>query len=422
MPAAILAFILWGAPAPDPAAHTAALEKNLRENILAFWHPRCLDRANGGYTISFGPNGEARGPGTKGIVTQARTLWFFARMARAGYGPRREMLAAAETGYRFLRDRMWDSAHGGFFWEVDAAGGKKLRTGKHLYGQAFGLYALSEYALASGRKDVLEFATRLFQLLEDKAHDPVHGGYIEFFRAEWSPPPTGEAPYVGGVQGLKLLNTHLHLMEAVSTYARASKSPPAERRLAELVAIGSSAVVRKGPVACTDKYNRDWTPRLEGEWSRVSYGHDLENIWLLVDASRTLGISPSPFLDLFRKLFAYSIENGFDSAAGGFYDTGPLGRPADRKTKVWWVQAEAMVGALTMCKLTRDPFYYSVFEKTWKFVNERQTDWKHGEWHANLTPEGEPRGDKANLWKSPYHNGRAMIECLEILRTLGPGR
>ena len=35
---------------------------------------------------------------------------------------------AADTGFRFLRDRMWDSEHGGFFWDVDPTRTKVLRA------------------------------------------------------------------------------------------------------------------------------------------------------------------------------------------------------------------------------------------------------------------------------------------------------
>jgi hypothetical protein len=31
-------------------------------------------------------------------------------------------------------------------------------------------------------------------------------------------------------------------------------------------------------------------------------------------------------------------------------------------------------------------------------------------------PDGTPSGDKAQIWKSGYHNGRAMMECLKILK------
>jgi len=401
--------------ARKPAAFVPELEKALKENILAFWHPRCLDRQRGGYVINFGPQGEAKDEGTKGIVTQARMLWLFARLARAGYG--RELLDAADLGYRFLIEKMWDRRNGGFYWEVDAAGDRQLRPRKHLYGQAFALYALSEYYLASRRKDVLDFAIRLFELLESKAHDREHGGYIEFFNPDWTAPPPDEPSYLGA-PGLKLMNTHLHLLEAMTTFYRASRLPLARERLLELIAIESNAVIRKGLVASTDRYDRDWRPRLEGNFARVSYGHDLENIWLLMEACEAAGISHSPFLDLYRDLFAYSVKHGYDAQHGGFYDSGPLAKPADQLNKTWWVQAEALVSALRMYRTTGEPSYFDVFAKTWGFVESRQIDWKHGEWHATVTPQGETRGDKAHIWKAGYHNGRAMIECLEILRAL----
>ncbi|HET6962347.1 MAG TPA: hypothetical protein VFJ27_07615 [Terriglobia bacterium] len=91
---AILAFfsvhagIAQSAEAPwaGRAAYIPRLEKNLKENIVAFWLSKSLDRTNGGYTINFGPKGEPKGPGTKMIVTQARTVWLFSRLVRAGYG------------------------------------------------------------------------------------------------------------------------------------------------------------------------------------------------------------------------------------------------------------------------------------------------------------------------------------------------
>jgi len=91
------------------------LEKILNENIASFWYSKCLDRENGGYTINFGPKGELKGQGTKMIVTQARRLWLFSRLARAGYDSK-EYLDAAEMGYRFLKEKMWDAKYGGFYW------------------------------------------------------------------------------------------------------------------------------------------------------------------------------------------------------------------------------------------------------------------------------------------------------------------
>jgi mannobiose 2-epimerase len=388
-------------------------EKILKENIASFWYDKSIDRVNGGYTINFGPKGESKGEGTKMIVTQARTVWLFSRLTRAGYGGK-GYIEAADVGYRFLKEKMWDAENGGFYWEVDATGNKKLRPRKHLYGQAFGLYALSEYYLATQRQDVLEFAIRFFNVLEAKSRDDMYGGYIEFFNEDWT--PASEGSYMGGGTGVKLMNTHLHLLEAMTTFYRASKLPLARERLLELINIESNAVVRKGLGACTDKYARDWTPMLEGDFARVSYGHDIENVWLLMDACEAAGVSNHPFGDLYRALFDYSLKYGYDQNNGGFFDSGPFNQPADRRSKVWWVQSEAIVSALYMHRMTRDAKYLTIFEKTAVFIEKNMVDWENGEWHSTITPEGRPRGDKASMWKAGYHNGRAMVECLAILK------
>ena len=420
----LVSFVLMGAAmvhaAPDQMQqtvqkYTPMLQKILTQNIVPFWHDKSLDRTNGGYTISFDAEGKLREPVTKMIVTQARQVWLFSRLARAGYEPRKN-LEAALLGYRFLTDKMWDIKNGGFYWEVDATGNQKLKPNKHLYGQSFALYALSEYALASGRKDVLTFTTKFFNLLEAKAHDATYGGYHESFTPDWTPLPANEPSYMGAPSDLKLMNTHLHLLEAVTTYYRASKYPLARARLLELINIETNAVVRKNLGACTDKYDRDWTARLDNNYARVSYGHDLENIWLLMDACDAAGVSNYPFLDLYKTLFEYSLKYGYDETNGGFYYTGPFNAPADDRSKSWWVQAETIVSALHMYEYTNDPKYLAVFEKTFGLINTKMVDWTTGEWYETISAQGQVQGSKGSTWKAGYHNGRSMIECIEILK------
>lgn len=397
------------------------LEKVLNQNIVPFWRGKSLDFENGGYVINIGSKGEVKTGGAKMIVTQARTVWLFAKLAREGFDKEINLPAAA-VGFRFLKEKMWDSKNGGFYWQTDATGVKKLDAKKHLYGQAFALYALSEYYLASGRSEPIELAKELFELLEQKAHDKKYGGYIEFFNEDWTEAPADELCYMGVPGGLKLMNTHLHLLEALTTFYRATELPVARERLIELINIQSNTVVRKTVGACTDKYDRDWRPRLEGDYARVSYGHDIENIWLLMDACDAVGISNQPFADLYRTLFNYSLKYGYDKGNGGFYDSGTFAAPADRRDKVWWVQAEAIVSALYMHRLTGEAKYVEVFEQTLGFIEKNLVDWNYGEWHWAVNDRGIPSGDKANPWKAGYHNGRAMIECLRLLRTPHPGR
>ena len=422
----IVAFLLLTAPAVPAHSQTAAdlratapgLEKNLTGNILAFWYPGSIDREHGGFLIDHDAQGRFKGEAPKAIVTQARMVWLSARLMREGRGGP-AMADAARQGYRFLLDKMWDREFGGFYWEVDRTGSQVVHANKHLYGQAFGLYAIAEYARATRDPAALADARRLFDLIEARAHDEVNGGYREFFARDWGPAPPEARPYLGGTADLKLMNTHLHLMEAMTTLYLADPSPRVATRLSELITIQSNAVVRKSIGACTDQYAADWTPKLDGNAARASYGHDLENIWLLVDALEALGQSAAPLRDLFTQLFAYSLANGYDAVNGGFYDGGPLGQPADRRDKVWWVQAEALVSALTMYRLTGDSKYAQVYLKTWEFTNTRQTDWTTGEWHPTVAADGRGTGEKANRWKAGYHNGRAMLEALRLVGEIG---
>jgi mannose/cellobiose epimerase-like protein (N-acyl-D-glucosamine 2-epimerase family) len=395
-----------------------AIAANLENNVLAFWYPATVDREHGGFLIDHDAAGRFKGEAPKAIVTQARMVWLSARLVRDGRGGD-QMRAAARQGYRFLMDRLWDREHGGFFWEVDRTGATVVAPNKHLYGQAFGLYALAEYARATGDAAALADARRLFDLLEQRAYDAEFGGYREFFARDWTRAPADVRPYLGGSADWKLMNTHLHLMEALSVFYRVDRSPRVALRLGELIGIQSNAVVRKAVGACTDRYRRDWTPILDdAESARASYGHDLENIWLIVDALEALGQPTAPYHDLFRQLFAYSMRHGYDREQGGFYDSGPLGQAADRRVKVWWVQAEALVSALTMYSLTRDPEYARVFLQTWAFTDRVLTDWKAGEWHPTIAADGTPTGEKAHRWKAGYHNGRALLESLRLIAAL----
>jgi mannobiose 2-epimerase len=406
-----------GADSAGLKALAPAIRRNLEQAIVRFWYPRSIDRVRGGYVLAFDETGASTGTPDKMIVSQARMVWLFARLARSGYRVA-EMRAAAAQGFRFLADRMWDAEHGGFYWKVDATGTRVTDDGKYIYGESFGLYALAEYYRATGDEQALALATRLFDLIVRHGRDPEFGGYYEFFTREWGPPPAGARSHVGGPAGAKLMNTHLHLLEAFAEYYRASGSVEARERLHELITIQSNTVVRQDLTACTDQYRRDWTPILDADGARVSYGHDLENIWLLADAVGTVGQSNAPLLDLYRRLFAYSRQHGFDEAQGGVYASGAFRQPADQRNKIWWVQAEALVSALTMYTLTGDADYADVFLRTWRWVDTRQTDWTHGEWYQEVRPDASHTTVKADQWKEGYHNGRALLLCLELLERL----
>ena len=390
------------------------LEQLLTENLLPFWYPQVLDREDGGYRLNHDRHGQWQGRANKYLVSQARTVWFFSRLAQSPYGGS-EHVEAAQHGYEFLYNQMWDKNFGGFHEEVDSSGRTVVKPDKHLYGQAFGLYALSEYTRASGDSSARILSQELFHLLEIHAHDSQYGGYQESFQRDWQPGPANRPHSWPPAPILKRMNTHLHLLEAITTFYAINKDPLVGERLSELILVQSNAVVRKTLGACTDKYRYDWLPLQGPNHDRVSYGHDLENVWLLAEACKAAGLSNGPLLDLYRTLCHYALRYGFDRTGGGFYDSGFFNVKADRRDKIWWVQAEALVGALYLYHLTGEKLYWECFSQTLDWIIQHQVDWEYGEWHNRISVTGKISGEKAGAWKSPYHNGRAILQCLVLL-------
>ena len=400
----------------DPLSQqtTALLELLLLRNLLPFWEKRAIDVRDGGYRVNHDARGRYCGPLDKSLVAQTRTLWFFSRIARSAYG-REEHLRAARHGYDFLMRHLWDDAYGGFFWRTDSSGRVAVAPGKHLYGQAFALLALSEYAIASGLHEPVDLAKRLFLILDQHAWDPAYGGYRECFARDWSL-STARYGYLGHPPTVKSINTHLHVLEALTRYVGISSDNIARKRLAELCDIVSEkAVLCDGADQAfgVERHARDWTALAEPQDRRASYGHDVETAWMLLDAHAVLAKSQSIALNVARRLFGNALQFGFDSEAGGFFESGFFCVPSDRRNKLWWVQAEGMIGALWRYRATSDTKYAICFLKTLSWIAKHQADWKHGEWHPLIHETGRPSGGKAGPWKAPYHGVRAVLECLE---------
>ncbi len=406
-----------GSPLPGYEASAKRLVRILEHNILPFWYPGIVDAQNGGYLMHHCHRGQWLGPCPKGIVGQSRTLWFFSRLA-ARSPSADHYLEAAHWGFEFLRDRLWDDIHGGFFWEMDSAGTTPLKVHKHLYAQAFGLYALSAFAQASGSTEAKAMAMELVTLIENRARDVVFGGYREFLRRDWSAVPDDAADYRSGATPTrKTQDTHLHLLEAYTGYCQLTPDTVVKQRLFEIVFILVNTVQDTRAGVATDMHDASWRPLMTPAYAQVVYGHELEKIWLLTQASTVLDLAPALLIPLQRTWFSSAYDKAFDRRRGGFFDRGYVGQPAHIRTKTWWVQAEGLLAAMQMFVHTGEEHFYACFCRTLDWIESQQADWSNGDWHRAIAPTGAKYGAKVDNWKTPYHNGRAMIECLKLLQS-----
>jgi len=403
----------------DSAAGLPSAEQHMQEildeNVVPFWLGDLLDEDHGGFRLNHDVRGRWRGPAPRRLVTQTRTLWFFARLASAGHS-HPGIDALANAGLAFLTERMWDREYGGFYWEIEARGPLATMEDKHAYGQAQALYALASHALASGSGSAARMAGLTFDLLEEHFHDGEHGGYREFLARDLSAPPAARDGYLGRPPGVRLLNTHLHLLEALIPYSILSGSERARSRLEELVDLVETVWVRPNSDSLYEHLSSDWRPAGNRHATRASYGHDTEMAHLLIAAEEVLE-RPTGSLDLCGRLLDHALRHGEDREAGGFYMSGTPGRAADDRRKVGWVQAETLLAMIEMYRVTGEPRYHDAFLRTLEWISAWQVDWRGGEWHAEIQ-RGRAYGPKVGKWHGPYHTGRALIDGLDVLHQI----
>lgn len=388
----------------------------LQKSLIDFYLPHCLDRKNGGYQESL-RDGQFVLTGEKFLTLQARQLWFFSSLALEGH-ERTASLEAARWGYDFLQRKMLDRTQGGYFSKVTDEGAPRDPR-KHVYLNAFALYGLTAYHRASKDRGALRAAKDLFRVLEEKAYDRQYGGYIEFFSPDWQPVTDPKASgYVGAI-GHKTYNTHLHVLEAFAALYRVWPDAQIERRLRELIHINANTVRHPRHDCNVDAWHRDWQIVNEPRNLRASYGHDVECVWLTLDAADALGLPRNLFRNWAESLCRSSIEFGYDRQHGGFFAAGPLGQPADDRRKTWWVEAEALVSMLEMYRLTGNREYYDLFSQTLDFVEKFQVA-KEGSWWATRAADGSPTNDRQRSapWHGAYHAGRATMVCAKLLDAL----
>ena len=80
-----------------------------------------------------------------------------------------------------LIDKFYDQEFEGIYWELDYTG-QPVQTKKQIYALGFAIYGLSEYNRATGDKEALDYAIRLFKAIEQYSFDPEKNGYMEALR------------------------------------------------------------------------------------------------------------------------------------------------------------------------------------------------------------------------------------------------
>lgn len=382
------------------------VKTELTGHILPFWKG-LLDAEHGGYYGEMGTDLQVRKHANKGTILNSRILWFFSKTAATLKDA--SLTAYADHAYRFLTDVCMDGTHGGVVWEV-SYNGRVMDSTKHTYNQAFAIYALCAYYELTHRKEALEQALELMRLIESRCRDEK--GYLEAFTQDFHP-TSNEKLSENGVMAYRTMNTLLHVFEAYSGLYAVTHDELVADKLRDMIHLYLEKIynpARKRQEVFFDEAYRSLI-------DLHSYGHDIESAWLL-DWGCSL-LEDDALLERLRASLQEMARQVYQEA----FVQGSLLNECDRgevnATRVWWIQAEAMVGFLHAWQLKPEvtEFREAVIA-IWQYIQQHIIDQRPGsEWFWEADANGNPNMDKdiVEPWKCPYHNGRM---CMEIIRRL----
>ena len=378
------------------------IKEHLTKELIPFWE-NLKDAENGGYYGYMDYDLKVVKEYEKGCILNSRILWFFSN----AYLLLREkkLLDDARHAYRFLIDHCIDQEYGGVYWSLDYKGEPEDTT-KHTYNQAFAIYALSSYYDASGDAEALEIARSLYRLIESKCKDEY--GYLEAFGRTFEP-EDNEKLSENGVMAEKTMNTLLHVFEAYTERYRVSREECVADNLRFMLDIIADRVYNPALGRQEVFFDRTWNTLID----LYSYGHDIETAWLVDRGLEVLGddayteklspITRTITENIYNR--AYIDHSLVNEAENGVVDT----------TRVWWVQAESVVGFLNGYQKSGQEKYLKAAEDIWGYIRDYMIDKRNGsEWFWALDKDRNPvHKPIVEPWKCPYHNGRM---CFEVIR------
>ncbi len=430
-----LSYTQMPVAAPDRTAIAKEILFTLEKQLLNIWYPRSIDSVHGGFITTYSYDFKPVGDQDKMIVSQSRHTWVNAE-ASIDFPNVSIYKPAADHGARFLREKMWDKNSGGFFTLVNRQGQpKNPDAGKEAYGNAFGIYALAAHHKATGDTASLALAIKAFRWLERYSHDPQYNGYFQHLTGDGKIiRRTGETPSTSDL-GYKDQNSSIHLLEAFTELYGVWKDPLLRERLHEMLRIIRDTITT-GKGYLTLYLTADWKPvsfvdsakksyEQHHRLDHVSFGHDVETAYLLIEASHTLGIhNDSVTIRKAKQMVDHALMNGWDRSVGGFYDEGYYFK-GDNKisithdTKNWWAQVEGLNTLLLMSDLFPNDRmqYYEKFVRQWDYCKKYLIDSKYGDFYEaglDKSPEAKTR-NKGHIWKATYHQYRGLRNCWKRL-------
>jgi mannose/cellobiose epimerase-like protein (N-acyl-D-glucosamine 2-epimerase family) len=373
-------------PGPELEGRLRTLHDWLVHQAYPRWAQQGYDRHHGGFQELLDAAGPIVGVPRRARV-QVRQLYAFSRATELGWAGDLNELMVGGWEYFYRHYRRAD----GLYRTLVAPDGTVLDDRAFLYDQAFVLLALAE----SHRRGGPEFGQlavarhlrgRLFDLL--KCAGP---GYRS-----------------GLPEGLPLLsNPHMHLLEAVQSWALIDADPAWQLMADEIIGLALGHMIDPRLGALFERFDEHWRALSSDPDHLVEPGHQFEWAWLLL---RSRCLPPSNHaIEAATRLVDVGETCGIRGGVAVVSLHADLS-VHDGQARLW-AQTERLKAALALARLTHDSRYWNMAtlaaHSLWRYVGASAP----GLWRDRLTAEGELVAEPAPA-SSLYHLVVAIAEGL----------
>jgi mannose/cellobiose epimerase-like protein (N-acyl-D-glucosamine 2-epimerase family) len=356
--------------------------------------------------------------GSDGEVLRDRPLetWIVARMTHvfglAALLGRPEADELALHGVLALTSgALRDARHGG--WHAATGDGAEA-TAKTAYVHAFVLLAgaTATTARVPGGRELLADALEVWQ---HRFWDDAAGMAVEEWDAGW----TTLSAYRGvnaNMHGVEATLAAADALDVLRDPATAGRLRNQARRTVERVVHGWA---RQGDWRLPEHFTADWQPLPEFNRDRpadpfrpygVTVGHQFEWSRLALHLRAVTDGAPSWLLDDARGLFDAAAQRGW--AADG-YDGFPYTLDWDDRpvvtARMHWVLTEAVAAAGVLAEVTGEPRYRDLADRWRAHGEEVFLDPATGNWHHELTADGEPASGTWDGEPDAYHLAQMLL-------------
>lgn len=377
------------------------IENEIANKHLPFWMGLRDEKYGGcyGYMDCYG---NVDKEADKAVLLVSRNLCFFSEVYTIYPDP--QVKDTADSYYDYINAHFFD-ADGGVVYSVSYDGKVKDDT-KNVYFHAFVIYAFMKYYQAFGQGGALKKALKLFYYIEDKFR-----AKIAYNEQLYSTKRSENMIADKGVKCYKTMNSLLHLLESYTLLYKFSKSPAVRAALKNLLVLFNDKIYSPQKGRLEVFFDDD----LNSISDYHSYGHDIEASWLLDYAAEILadGNLTEKTHRMTDHLCSTVYKEGFDGEAilnekvNGAVDS----------DRIWWVQAEAVLGFQKNYERTGELRYRAVAEKLFDYISRYiisdDLDWY---WKVGADNRPDFSMPMVSAWKCPYHSGRMLVEMFKTER------